>query len=240
MQNVSISDVRSLQNMVIGEGLKFSKANTKLKKLQKQLGKKVVSFDLLSGYTCPMAHECKAWAVPTEGTRRIQDGPEMCFRCYSASQETLYRQTFNSRLRNTLGVLERPFSKLLLAIPPTADVVRIHASGDFFSWNYFKAWLKIAETHKHLRFYCYTKMVPFLIRAKTIPDNLRITVSLGSKADHLVDKAKQLGFHTARVVQSENEAAERGLPIDINDYFAYESTRDFALVIHGMQPAKVA
>ena len=238
MKEATISQVSSLKDLVIGEGVKFSKANRKLKKLQKQIGKRVASFDLLSGYTCPMAHECKAWAVPVDGTRRVCDGPEMRFRCYSASQEVTYSDTFNMRLRNTLAVMKNPVDKLLAALP-NVDVIRIHAAGDFFSWDYFNAWLDVARERPYTRFYFYTKMVPFLIRAGSLPENVRATISVGGKADRLISEAKSLGFHTVEVVQSEAEAAEKGLPIDTNDYHAYEGAMDFALVIHGTQPAKV-
>ena len=75
--------------------VKFSKANAKIEalkqveSLQKYLeGKKVYSFDLLSGFSCPFAKECLSKAVENrEGKRTIKEGPDTEFRCFSACQE---------------------------------------------------------------------------------------------------------------------------------------------------------
>ena len=74
---------------------KWSKANAKIEALQtveslKQYleGKKVYSFDLLSGFSCPFAKDCLSKATEdSEGKRTIKDGPHTKFRCFSASQE---------------------------------------------------------------------------------------------------------------------------------------------------------
>jgi len=83
--------------------LKFSNANTKLKKLERFLdkGKKVYSFDLLSGHSCPFAKDCLSKAVETvDGKRSIKDGPDTLFRCYAASQEVEYTNVYKLRKAN--------------------------------------------------------------------------------------------------------------------------------------------
>jgi hypothetical protein len=96
--------------------MKFSAANTKLKKLYKlattvlkrwlgqKIGRstaKVYSFDILSGVDCPFAFLCKSQAEEqADGSRRIKDGPHTKFRCFSASQEVLFTNTYKSRKRN--------------------------------------------------------------------------------------------------------------------------------------------
>jgi hypothetical protein len=96
--------------------MKFSAANTKLKKLYKlattvlkrwlgqKIGRstaKVYSFDILSGVDCPFAFNCKSQAEEqADGSRRIKDGPHTKFRCFSASQEVLFTNTYKSRKRN--------------------------------------------------------------------------------------------------------------------------------------------
>ena len=93
--------------------LKFSKANAKTQalkqvpELQKFLGKrgrktaKVYSLDLLSGYSCPFAEKCLSRAiVMSNGKRIIKDGKNTEFRCFSASQEAQYTDTFNLRKHN--------------------------------------------------------------------------------------------------------------------------------------------
>ncbi len=90
--------------------LKFSPANTKLKKLYKDpelapwlTGKrKIYSMDLQAGHTCPYAKDCLSKAVLTEGGGlKIVDGPDTQFRCYAASQEVMYTGVYNLRKHNT-------------------------------------------------------------------------------------------------------------------------------------------
>ena len=82
--------------------MKFSPANTKLKKLEKKTGKRVFSFDLLSGHTCPGAKDCLAMVLYDWATDQysLHDGPDQQFRCYSASQEMQYTGAYNHRLAN--------------------------------------------------------------------------------------------------------------------------------------------
>ena len=86
--------------------LKFSKANAKTEALKQvdelkpylEGKRKIYSLDLLSGYSCPAAHDCLSKAVADEnGKRKIKDGPHTKFRCFSASQEVQYTNVYNSR-----------------------------------------------------------------------------------------------------------------------------------------------
>ena len=152
--------------------MKFSAANTKLKKLyklaqttlKKWLGEKigratakVYSFDILSGVDCPFAFLCKSQAEEQEdGSRRIKDGPDTKFRCFSASQEVLFTNTYKSRKRNhdaihSLETSDDMADALCAALPKDARVIRIHVSGDMFSHKYFLAWCKVAEREKLLQ-----------------------------------------------------------------------------------------
>ena len=63
--------------------LKFSKANAKIEALANDAelsdyltdNRKVYSFDLLSGYSCPFAKKCLSKAVVQDnGKRKIRDG----------------------------------------------------------------------------------------------------------------------------------------------------------------------
>lgn len=223
----------------------FSKANTKLRKLELFLGVKVYSFDLLSGYTCPFAKDCFSKAVPDGfGSRYIEDGPEMKFRCFSASQEALYAPTFAMRERNTIAVksLVHDINALSAALhaqlPSKAEVIRVHVAGDFFHQNYFLAWIEVAKLNPGKRFYAYTKALPFLENfGHMLPDNFKVTMSRGGKRDDLIEKLKAMGYWEARVVLSESSTT---LPVDHDDSHAAIGGADFALVIHGTQPKKVA
>jgi hypothetical protein len=100
--------------------------------------------------------------------------------------------------------------------------------------NYFDAWLELAVRRPDVRFYAYTKSLPFWIKRRAIlPDNFLLTASRGGKADHLIDEH---GLREARVVFTEQEADDLGLEIDHDDSHAALPGPSFALLIHGVQP----
>ena len=239
--------------------MKYSTANTKLKKLYKladstlaqwldrKIGRskaKVYSFDLLSGVDCPFAHECRSRAVVNDnGSRSIKDGPFTKFRCFSASQEVLFTNTFNSRKRNhddihALDTALDMADALCDALPADAGVVRIHVSGDFFNLEYFKAWIIVAARNPNVLFYAYTKSLPYWVECRDIvPNNLILTASRGGRDDDMIE---QHGLRSAKVVFSVAEAEALGLEIDNDDSHASNPAirdQDFALLIHGVQPA---
>ena len=149
--------------------VKFSKANAKIEALQEVpslqpylKGKKVYSFDLLSGYSCPFAKQCLSKAtVNDEGKRKIKDGPDTEFRCFSASQEVQYTNVYNLRKNNYDGLrgldVKEMVKEILSAMPKDMGVCRIHVAGDFFNEDYFYAWLVVANLNPHILFYAYTK-----------------------------------------------------------------------------------
>jgi hypothetical protein len=231
----------------------FSPANTKLRKLSinsfmrsyLKNGRKVYSFDLLSGFSCPMALLCLAKAIVSEHGRRIQDGKHQRFRCFSASQEVAYPSTYRKRKRNFDAMrgfdnVEEAVQFILSHLPHDAGVVRIHVSGDFFNWIYFQAWCIVARDNPSILFYAYTKSLDFLLRGideGIIPDNLNITASRGGRLDHMIDEH---GLKEAVVCFSKAEAKAKGLPIDKDDSHAAHpryAGKSFALLIHGQQPA---
>lgn len=68
--------------------------------------------------------------------------------------------------------------------------IRIHDSGDFFSKEYAKAWLRIATELPNTTFYAYTKEVELFKHtlADKVPANFITIFSYGGKQDHLIDK----------------------------------------------------
>ena len=238
--------------------MKFSAANTKLKKLYKlattilkrwlgqKIGRstpKVYSFDILSGVDCPFAKLCRSEAEEKEdGSRRIKDGPDTQFRCFSASQEVLFTNTYLSRKRNhdaihALHTSDDMADALCAALPKDARVIRIHVSGDMFSHKYFLAWCKVAQRNENVLFYAYTKSLAFWVRSRDkVPFNLVLTASYGGRDDHLIE---EYSLRSAKVVFSKQEAFDLGLEIDQDDSHACDPTKanqDFALLIHGVQP----
>lgn len=235
--------------------MKFSKANAKIRQLSKVDSvakyltnkRKVYSFDLLSGHTCPYARDCHSKAVEIEGNRRkVVDGKHTDFRCFSASQEAFYTPLYNMRKSNMeiLAIAAQPggidaaANSLISILPPDAGVIRIHVGGDFKTQAYFDAWIKVAKQCPNILFYAYTKSLPFWIkRIGEIPANFVLTASRGGMRDDLIVK------HNLRetvVVESELQAEKLGLEIDHDDSHAADPAKQkqsFALLIHGLQPA---
>ena len=229
----------------------FSEANAKIEalaeveSLKKYLeGKKVYSFDLLSGYSCPFAKECLSKAVEdSQGKRTIKDGPDTKFRCFSASQEVQYTGVYNRR-KNNLDNL-RGFDTLelvkeiLAAMPKDLGVCRIHVAGDFFNEKYFLAWLAIAELFPTKLFYAYTKSLKYWVNNRELVDSLPnfiLTASYGGRDDAMIESHS---LRASKVVFSESEAESLGLTIDHDDSHAADpelKNQDFALLIHGTQP----
>lgn len=225
--------------------VKFSNANTKLKRLYQipELGKflvkrKIYSFDLLSGHSCPFASKCLSKAVVTDEGRRIQDGPKTEFRCYSASQEVLFTAVYNLRNENFQSLRGKSkkemFSILEAALPKNAGIVRLHSSGDMFSQDYFDAWLGLAIARPDILFYAYTKALPYWVnRISMIPNNFILTASYGGRKDEMIET---YGLRSVKVINHPDEAGS--LEIDHTDeHAARPSLRDipFALLLHGVQ-----
>lgn len=237
--------------------MKFSNANAKLKKLYDvpELSKwlrdkrKVYSFDLLSGHSCPFAEKCQSKVVEIDGKRKVKDGPKTEFRCFSASNEATYTNVYKSRKANFDGLKHLETSQDMVnaiqsVMPKNTGIVRIHVAGDFFNMKYFLAWVKIAEQNPDVLFYAYTKSLEFWIQTlrvrvqdnKSLPSNLILTASRGGRLDKFIDIH---GLRESVVVYSEQEAEEKNLIIDHDDsHAAIPSLKDnsFALLIHGIQP----
>jgi hypothetical protein len=107
--------------------------------------------------------------------------------------------------------------------------------GDFKTLAYFDVWLAVAKARPEITFYAYTKSIPFWVkRIGQIPANFIITASIGGKYDAL---ACEYGLRTAQVVDSIEEADQLGLPVDHDDSLAAVPGGNFALLVHGPQPA---
>ena len=231
--------------------LKFSDATkqAKLKTLVKvpglkqylAKGRKLYTFSLLAGYSCPMASECLSKVVVKDGKRSIKDGKRTLFRCFSATQEATYTATYEQRKHNfeTLRRLDEDamYTAINQSLPKNTGIVRIHVSGDFFNQRYFNAWVRVAQSHPDVLFYAYTKSLPYWLAAKSTVDsldNLILTASHGGTRDDLIESHS---LRSVKVVMSTLEA--NWLPIDHDDSHAADPTlrtQDFALLIHGTQP----
>jgi hypothetical protein len=231
--------------------LRFSKANAKLQQLStvqsitKYLGdkKRVYSLDLLSGWSCPFANDCLSKVHVINGSKKIVDGPNTEFRCFSASQEVLFPALYNLRKHNFDTLRKLSHSQMVDRIeqdkPHNMGVCRIHVGGDMFSEAYFLAWCQVAKNNPNILFYAYTKSLNYWIKNANLVNstsNFILTASFGGRLDHLI-RPNRLRY--SRVVFNEGEAEQLSLEIDHNDSAAADPEKrdtNFALLVHGVQP----
>ena len=216
--------------------LKFGNPNAKLKALAKKLGKKLITFSLPSGWTCPAAKDCLSKA--NRQTGKITDGKDTEFRCFQASAEAVYPSlremvwynldSIKATLKNGVDALA---DLICESLPKKFDVVRVHVGGDYFSVKYLEAWIEVAKRNPEKVFYSYSKSLHFF-KQFALPENLILTASRGGKYDDLIDEQ---AWKEAVVVYSEEEAAAKGLEIDHDDSHAL-GKKSFALLLHGTQP----
>lgn len=213
--------------------LKFAKGNAKLEN-------DTAILSLPAGHTCPFAKEC--FSKSDRVTGKITDGMQSKYRCYAASAENLFETTRISRWRNyetlkNCKTIPKMVGMIYGSLPRKGiKLVRVHASGDFFSQTYFDAWLKIASAKPNLIFYAYTKALPYWIARKNrIPANFKLVASRGGKFDNMIKTYK---LRNVRVVFSEAQASKFWkLKLDHDDKLAWQGDENFALLLHGTQPA---
>ena len=225
--------------------LKFGDPNAKLKKMIKKVGLVLKTFTLPAGHTCPAAKDCFSRADRETG--KVTDGPDTVFRCFMASAEARspsLRKLVWHNLELIKEALKRdaqagfenmPHTSQLInkSLPKKFDIMRVHVGGDSFKKEYLQAWIEVAKLNPDKVFYSYSKSL-HLFKQFALPENLVLTASRGGKHDDLIDLH---GWKEALVVYSEEEAAERGLEIDHDDTHAAFGEENFALLIHGTQPA---
>ena len=223
--------------------LKFSLSNDKLKHIKEWSdieNPKVYSFSLLSGYSCPSAKDCHAYARVDKvtGKKTLQDGKHAKFRCFSARDEARLPSVYNQRKHNfdaLLGIKDDYIDIAILiqeSLPKNANFIRVHVGGDFFTKAYMQAWYLVAEKNPNIIFYAYTKSIKWMSELEYLrPDNFRITASYGGKEDAIID---ELNLKSAKVVF---HPSETNLPIDHNEYYAINDEGNFSLLLHGTQKA---
>jgi hypothetical protein len=215
--------------------LKFSTGNGKLKNR--------LIFNIPAGYACPHAGVCKTMADRTTG--KIMDLPQFTgteadeYRCFAAMAET--RPTVREARWHNWDLLRETIhmngNQAKLLMQPAKKLIRIHESGDYWTENYMRAWIMVAQERPHQKFYSYTKSLGMWLNLKDIiPPNFYLTASQGGTLDYLIPKYPEVFQRIAYVVYTEEEAAERGLQIDHDDSHCL-GDKPFALLVHGSQRA---
>ena len=148
------------------------------------------SWSLPSGTTCPSADKCLAFA--NRETGKLKHGKNQEFLCYSAVTERF--PSVRARVWANFDAIRGKNKyqiKFVLSccLPPKAKLVRIHSGGDFFSQEYFDAWLMFIKSNPTVRFWAFTKSVDFWVkRLDRIPPNLELQASYGGRHDHLIEE----------------------------------------------------
>lgn len=180
----------------------------------------VYEFNLPSGYSCPFAEQCLVKVDKVTG-KFINKSKQ--YKCYSASAKR-FPAVRKSRWDN----YEYVKMKNIPIIPDDCKAIRIHASGDFFSQEYFDMWIKICNKNPNIEFWAYTKSINYWInQINNIPDNLVLTASYGGKYDNLIS---EYNLKNVKVYKNINNVP-LGIPIDYNDDLARnKNIKEFALL----------
>ena len=165
--------------------------------------------------TCPSALTCVANCYARQGT-------------YTWG---VVKNAYETRLGITL---QDNFSELMIKEIKNkkAQVIRIHDSGDFYSLEYLKKWLKVIDNYPSVRFYAYTKSYKLFDEIK-IPSNFTVIFSQGSTEK--LDKNKR----HAIVFNSVDNLIDSGyIDASVDDTNAWNNDNiKIGLVYHGNKKA---
>lgn len=114
----------------------LTKGNTKL-------GREIYSFSIPAHKTCP-------------------GKSEVCERiCYVDNYTALYPSVLTAYERNYATTLKRDFADRIIQqidrMRKTPKAIRIHVSGDFYSSEYIRKWVKVIKQYPQIQFYAYTR-----------------------------------------------------------------------------------
>jgi len=162
--------------------------------------------------TCPSAGACGGICYALQGSYRWDT--VKAARAWNTA--CTFLDNFASHAIKSLEKIKRP-------------IVRIHDSGDFYSWRYFLQWVKVAKALPQKTFYAYTKSL-HLVDFNTLPDNFKLVQSQGGKHDHLLNPLKPI----ARIFASHEDRERAGyINGNIDDMPAIAGEKRIGLVYHG-------
>ena len=199
--------------------MKLLTQNSKLKKTSIENNARVLNFSLpayktITGKTvCPFAKDCIKYCYAQKGNYRYPAVVKGLNNRYNLSQTDEFIPQMNATI-----ILERPTH------------VRIHDSGDFYSIAYLNKWVTIAKQNKEVIFYAYTKSIKFFVDGLTLPKNLKIIFSEGSKIDNLINVKKH---RHARIFKDVATLLSAGyIDASSNDLQAITDNKKVGLVYH--------
>lgn len=126
----------------------------------KKLGRQILDFSLPPIVTCPDCSEC------------MND-------CYAVTSYRMYdnvKAKYDLNFSLAVHMPEYLEACLVGELERTRKrMVRLHASGDFFSADYFRMWVRIANRFPEIKFFTYTKS-RFMDRS-LLPENFNVISS---------------------------------------------------------------
>jgi len=211
-----------------------SDPNTKTKHLEELYGKSAC-FDLPAGETCPQANICKAIVRRVKGVRRMYTYPETEFKCYAAKAELIYPATFEKRRRNYRAVRRGGWEDRMINELESGKIkiLRLHSSGDFFSWSYYRNWINIMTHLSDVKFFAYSKQASFVKWIIDKPmNNFHMVYSHGGLQD---EYAKEYDLPTCYVRMPGTEPVAPvicGPGKEAEDYEWIRAGKSFSLDLH--------
>lgn len=134
-----------------------------------------------AGTTCPFKGKCVQGCYARSGRQAMPN----TVRAYQENLDMYNEGSFFPQLSEELD------GAIVKALIHGRNVkVRLHDSGDFFSYRYLRDWLGFMEFYPSVQFYAYTKSIPFMERAKKeglIPRNFTYVYSYGGACDMMID-----------------------------------------------------
>jgi hypothetical protein len=218
---------------------------------------------LPAGVTCPHAGNCLTFYNPEDNKLYIASENNGKI-CYAAAKEAglgpsgdvgakSYRKMIYSNFYVIDNALKKGYEYLANVLTESIKVhelengvmseIRIHEDGDFYSENYFKAWVKTSIMNPEIHFYFYTKSVPYLVNYLRhngkYPSNFIPTISsnFNEKYKKQFEYYKALGSGDVKIakIYDTYDEVPKGVPIDKTDAYAMDPDYkgEFALVYHG-------
>jgi hypothetical protein len=180
-----------------------------------RLSKNITHFSLPAGWSCPFAGNCstrvKNGKLEKYGSR---------FTCFAAVQE--YDLTIASRRWQNFealkGCSEDEMVEILMAnVPTDKSPILVHYSGDFFSAEYFRAWMRLASLRPEQRFAAETTSIEYWVSNKhLVPENFHLVACIHSSQNKLIREHK---LQYSAVVFSPQEMAD----FDLKPNTSYDS-----------------
>lgn len=196
----------------------LSDGNSKLKKSG------IVSFNLIPIVHCPLAGACKAFCYATVGQQAFASGVKRRAAAFKATLSPTFVQDMHAEIQRWKRKIK---------------AIRVHDSGDFYSMDYLRSWLEIARLNPDVKFYAYTKSLPFVHKAYElglVPPNFRLIQSVGGLADSRI----RTDLPHARIFGTleELQAAGYADASETDDASAFGSSPLIGLVVHGARKGK--